>query len=274
VRAPTPTAAAEMAVPVRGDLLLRMNDLARRAATSWRRCQETRHTELRAAARALPGAEDLLALPRQRLDHATVRLPRALSANAQLHHTAYTRIASRLTPQTLRARIAGERQQIATLGGRSAHCLRVYVERRRERFDSVALRMTTALAAYAGARRSQIARARERTVALEDRARVAMNAVLQRCDIRLERAERLLAAVSYRAVLARGFALVRDLDNKPLRTAAAVAGGLPINIEFSDGSVRARTEGGVTPAPQPAPRRRRRRGSGGTDDGQGNLFGA
>jgi exodeoxyribonuclease VII large subunit len=275
VRAPTPTAAAEMAVPVRGDLLLRMNDLARRSSTSWRRCQETRHTELRAAARALPGAEDLLALPRQRLDHATVRLPRALNANAQLHHTAYTRIASRLTRQTLRSRIAGERQQIATLGGRSAHCLRVYVERRQERFGSLALRMNVALTAYTSARQNQIERARERVLALFERGRVAVNATVQNHDNRLERAERLLAAVSYRAVLARGFALVRDLDNKPLRTAAAVAGGLPINIEFSDGSVRARTEGGVTPAaPEPAPRRRRRRGSGGTDDGQGNLFGA
>jgi exodeoxyribonuclease VII large subunit len=74
-------------------------------------------------------------------------------------------------------------------------------------------------------------------------------------------------------VLERGFALVRDLDNKPLRTAASVAGGLPINIEFSDGSVRARTEGGVTPvAPEPLPRRRRRRSGG--DEGQGNLFGS
>src|SRR5947209_4785564 len=84
VRAPTPTAAAEMAVPVRADLLLRVDSLARRTLACWQRCQDARRTELRAATRALPTAEDLLALPRQRLDQAGTRLPRALTANAQI----------------------------------------------------------------------------------------------------------------------------------------------------------------------------------------------
>src|SRR6202453_3741901 len=53
-RAPTPTAAAEMAVPVRAELLLDLESLARRAFASWRRNQDTRQSELRSAARALP----------------------------------------------------------------------------------------------------------------------------------------------------------------------------------------------------------------------------
>src|SRR5690242_15590210 len=87
-RAPTPTAAAEMAVPVRAELLLDVDSLARRALACWRRSQEARRTELRAAARALPDADELLALPRQRLDHAAAGLGRALRANAQLHRVA------------------------------------------------------------------------------------------------------------------------------------------------------------------------------------------
>ena len=62
-----------------------------RGSTAWRGArlllaarQEARRTELRAAARALPDADELLALPRQRLDHATARLPRALTANTQI----------------------------------------------------------------------------------------------------------------------------------------------------------------------------------------------
>jgi len=51
-RAPTPTAAAEMAVPVRADLLAEVDSLARRSLVGWRRAQDTRRTELRAAARA------------------------------------------------------------------------------------------------------------------------------------------------------------------------------------------------------------------------------
>ncbi|MFT4279202.1 MAG: exodeoxyribonuclease VII large subunit, partial [Rhodopseudomonas sp.] len=67
-RAPTPTAAAEMAVPVRAELFVEVGGLSRRMLSSWQRGQDFRRNELRAAARALPGASDLLAIPRQRLD--------------------------------------------------------------------------------------------------------------------------------------------------------------------------------------------------------------
>src|SRR3954454_492879 len=67
-RAPTPTAAAEMAVPVRAELFVEVTSLARRGMLCWQRGQENRRSELRAAARALPGAAELLAIPRQRLD--------------------------------------------------------------------------------------------------------------------------------------------------------------------------------------------------------------
>src|SRR6202790_1853025 len=77
VRAPTPTA-AQMAVPVRADLLVDIGSLARRALSCWRRNQEARRAELRSAARALPGADEVLALPRQRLAHGAAPLARAL----------------------------------------------------------------------------------------------------------------------------------------------------------------------------------------------------
>ena len=79
-RAPTPTAAAEMAVPVRAELMVDVDSLARRALASWRRNQEARRSELRSAARALPDADEVLALPRQRLDHAALGLARARCA--------------------------------------------------------------------------------------------------------------------------------------------------------------------------------------------------
>src|SRR6266849_4456983 len=96
-RAPTPTAAAEMAVPVRVDLLSQIDSLARRQLSCWARGLEARRTELRAAARALPSADALLAVPRQKLDSLSERLPRALKANADIHHKQYLRCATRLS---------------------------------------------------------------------------------------------------------------------------------------------------------------------------------
>src|SRR5690606_8605762 len=84
-RAPTPTAAAEMAVPVRAELALEISSLARRSFACWQRSHEARRTELRSAARALPKLHDLLAIPRQRLDNASAQLPRALRANTHVY---------------------------------------------------------------------------------------------------------------------------------------------------------------------------------------------
>src|ERR1700728_1024779 len=80
-RAPTPTAAAEMAVPVRAELVVDVDSLGRRALACWRRNQESRRNALRSAARALPDADEVLALPRQPLDQAGARLRRGPPAN-------------------------------------------------------------------------------------------------------------------------------------------------------------------------------------------------
>jgi len=95
---------------------------------------------------------------------------------------------------------------------------------------------------------------------------------------RVERAERLLAAFSYREVLKRGFALVRDGEGRPLHSAAAVTGRMRLEIEFADGRVAAVADGEGSPqpgAPQPVmrPKSRPRGGSEGSG-GQGSLFGS
>jgi exodeoxyribonuclease VII large subunit len=251
VRAPTPTAAAEMAVPVRAELLLRVDSLARRAFACWRRNQDARRTELRSAARALPDADELLALPRQRLDHAAAGLARALRANAQIHRVAFSRIGGRLTPQLLRTN----------------------VERRRERFGALADRLGASLSANIAAAQTRIARQRERVAAFAARGERAIGVLLDRLEARFERAEQLLTAFSYRSVLARGFALVRDAAGHPLHAAAGIVSGTRLDIEFSDGRV-----GAVAGNPQIAPQiqvvpfsRRRRRPAGG-GEGQGSLF--
>ena len=247
-RAPTPTAAAEMAVPVRSELLLDIQSLAHRALACWRRNQESRRAELRSAARALPKAEDLFAVSRQRLDHAAAGLNRALRTNAHAHHVRLSRIAGRLS-----SRLLGNN-----------------VERRRERYLGLASRLRASVAANIVVHRTRLGQERERVVAFGDRARRAVRQCIAVQQSRAERGGELLAAFSYRGVLARGFALVRDAEGQPLRSARTVTAGMPLDIEFSDGRIPARAESGpaVERSPSPSGKARRRT----PDPGQGDLF--
>ncbi|MGB8528957.1 MAG: exodeoxyribonuclease VII large subunit, partial [Rhodoplanes sp.] len=110
----------------------------------------------------------------------------------------------------------------------------------------------------------RLAREGERVTALSARAARGMRVLLHRHAANVERAEQLLEALSYQAVLRRGFALVRGPDARPLHSAAAVTSGLRLDIEFADGRVGATADGKVIP------KRTRRDRSGGP--GQGSLF--
>ena len=100
-----------------------------------------------------------------------------------------------------------------------------------------------------------------------------MQTLLRQQGAAVERHGQLLAALSHRGVLARGFALVRDVDGRPVRLAAAVDPGMPLDIEFADGRVRARAEGASAGAAEPSPKPRSRpRSDKENDKGQGSLF--
>src|SRR2546421_10620852 len=94
-----------MAVRVRRELCVEAEGLARRSLLCWQRAQEERRNGLRAAARALPAAGELLAIPRQRLDCATASLPRALRANTHAHFRPLAASSPRLTGRGLRRQL-------------------------------------------------------------------------------------------------------------------------------------------------------------------------
>ena len=200
-RAPTPTAAAEMAVPVRAELAVEVTSLARQAFAGWKRAQEHRRSEFRGTARALPKPADLLNIPRQRLDRAAAQLPRALRANAHIYERRLSAIGGRLTKKILKTRIANAREHVQRLGETGRRASKRWMEQRRTRLDHV---------------------------------------------------EQLLKAFSYKGVLARGFALVRDADGSTLRRAASVGVGQRISIEFADGRIGATSdaEGAAPPKPK------------------------
>jgi exodeoxyribonuclease VII large subunit len=238
-RAPTPTAAAEMAVPVRSELFVEVSTLARRVMVCWQRSQEGRRNELRAAARALPAAGELLAIPRQRLDGAASALPRALKANTHAHFRRFAATGARLTVRVLHGQVTQARQRLTASGERMMHSARSLLRIRRDRYAGLEIRLKASKLSNAKAQRQTIARDRERTLRLAERAHRALATAMQRQQARVAHSGQLLAALSYRSVLARGFALVRDEQGVAVHAAADVGPGTHFSIEFGDGRVGA-----------------------------------
>src|SRR5512132_1990841 len=185
VRAPTPSAAAELAVPVRIELCARVESLARRSLACWQRGEEARRAELRAAIRALPTAEELLAVPRQRLDHARTRLPRALIANAQIHHQQFSHLSAGLTLKVLRGQVAQANHRLTVSGERIRLSARALLRNRRDRFAGLEVRLKASKLSNAQAQRNAIARDRERAQRLVERARRALETAMQRLGARV-----------------------------------------------------------------------------------------
>ncbi len=109
-RAPTPTAAAEMAVPVRADLAFTLSDLAARQRRAVYRPVELGRERLAARARLLPRPENLLQPQAQRLDDLAERLRRALGDRSAKGRERLAGVAARLSPGLL-TRSAAEAQR-------------------------------------------------------------------------------------------------------------------------------------------------------------------
>jgi exodeoxyribonuclease VII large subunit len=103
VRAPTPTAAAEIAVPVRAELLASVGEFGARAGLSARRTLERSSEQVQALLRHWPERDALLAPQQQRLDDLGERLPRALGGRLDRARGALGQAAGGLRPGLLKA---------------------------------------------------------------------------------------------------------------------------------------------------------------------------
>ena len=263
LRAPTPTGAAEKAVPVRADLAAALADLGRRQSGAIYRLVGQRLGDLRGLARALPRPEDIVAPPRQRLDRAATRHAGSLSKAQDRRHIVLAALSNRLAQQSPQAKMARAGQRLEALEHRMRRCLDVGFERRRQRLDHAALRLRSGLGARARLERERTIALRRRLSDFAPRARRAVDAKIKGQRAKLDALSQLFGALGYRQVLARGFALVRDAQGKPLRAAAEIGPGDRLDIEFADG--RAAAVAGAAGAPA-------RRGKSDVKPGQGSLF--
>ena len=283
-RAPTPTGAAEMAVPVKAELEATIASLGARLRGCLSRAQDRKRQALRAAARALPSADQLLALPRRRFDEAGIRLDRAQDAATERRRTRLDRL--RLSPATLSRRIELAHRQIERDLDRAGAALRARLLLRKAELAKAATQLPKCAEAFRRGLRRDLSQAgaRLRLEPVAQRlasARRGMETAMRQADTaftarttasraRFEQAARLVRSLSYQAVLERGFAVVLDEESRLVKRAAELSRGQPVAIRFADGEVTALTGGEASPRPKPkATARPEPKSPGG---GQGSLF--
>jgi exodeoxyribonuclease VII large subunit len=221
-RAPTPTGAAEIAVPVRTALIDASASLGLRLKRGLVRGLEGRRVELRAATGRIPRAETLFLGQRQRLDLIEARFGPSLRTLMTAKSSALISLSARLRPATLGADISRKAVQVASLEAR----LHAAFARRKARESEV------------------LGQGHQRTVQAAGRLEAAMRRVLAAKAERAEASAKLLNSLSYHGVLARGYAVVKNDKGQLIRSATAVKDDARLSITFSDGTMDARAGAG------------------------------
>ncbi len=277
-RAPTPTAAAELAVPSRTELLADLAQKTARLAGALDRGAQGRGAALAAAGARLPDLPAIVAQARQRLDDRALRLDLA-APNVLAARAAALARAERHIPDP-HALMAARAAALAHGGLRLLGALRQGVARHRDAAGGIGPRLDAALPGLLAARAAALVRA-ERGIPDPAAIIAARRGGLVNMALRLEgglrvslaghrdaaarllpqlrpasiqarmRAQRggldvlgaRLDGASYERVLARGFALVRDARGHAVARAADVRPASRLRLHFADGEVGVVSEG-------------------------------
>lgn len=135
-RSPTPTAAAERAVPVRDDLIYTLQDFNIRLEKASRRYLNNFVQNVESLGRGLPKPTELLSLSSQRFDDLSERLPRALKVGVERQEMRLKSIKILLRPETLKSdiRVAGEKLVIAE--ERTARAIGNLIVKKRNKYEN------------------------------------------------------------------------------------------------------------------------------------------
>ncbi len=261
-RAPTPTGAAEIAVPVRLDLRAQVAEDGARLANAAARILNERRTRLEGLARGLPQPGRLIGEQAQRLDDRVERLANAGPAYVAGRRNALERLAARLTgPREL---VAHKRHRLDTAARGLHTALDRLLTTREHRVGRAASGLRP------GALKQDVARRGRDLTALTARLERAGRRVVQDKGAEVDRLGRLLDGLSYENVLKRGFAVVSDAENRLVESASAANPGAGWAVRFHDGRVDVTVNGGgAGAAPEPSRRAGRKRSG---DDRQGSLL--
>ncbi|MBR9835813.1 MAG: exodeoxyribonuclease VII large subunit [Alphaproteobacteria bacterium] len=238
-RAPTPTGAAEIAVPVRAELQLSLDELMQRHKRALSR--HVRREQERVANARLPRPERLLETKRQALDFATTRLPRAVEI---LLHKLDARLNAAMSRLRSPEQVLNQRRaNLLTLSGRLTAGLQQSADRKRIDYTKTAARLRPEPI------RSDIQRSRKSLRVTSVRARPALLRIFDDKARALESETKLLETLSYQATLKRGYALVRTGSGQLVRDRQTAGQQAAMTITFADGDVNV-TPTGKAPTAQ------------------------
>jgi exodeoxyribonuclease VII large subunit len=242
-RAPTPTAAAELAVPVRLDLLAWLNGQEGRLITALTGGVTRRGQRLRDLSRALPRADTLLDQPRQRLDTWGDRLPAALIRGVQIRRVTLSETAGALRPGVLRRAVDTDARRLAVASDRLGSALGRRTREDRRRLDALSARLAQ--------RPPSTAPAHDALTRLAQRLSDAGTRQLTNWSARMSALDRLRETLGYKATLRRGYAVVRG-DGALVTTRKAAGQADALEIEFADGRLEV---GEASTKPKPSKRK-------------------
>ncbi|MBD3663763.1 exodeoxyribonuclease VII large subunit [Sulfitobacter aestuariivivens] len=254
-RAPTPTAAAELAVPVRHELAAGLEGQGARMGQLLSQGLSRRDQRLRDMARALPRPDALLDTPRQRLDRAVEKLGPSLMTGVQRRRVRLSDVSGLLRPATLSRRVAEGQRAVSGLGTRLSPALERSVSRRRDALAAISRRFRPDTLA------SESARQRQRFEDLTARLSAAGARQIDSWQKQIEARGRVLNTLGYEATLERGFAVVRS-EGRVVTSAKVAKKAGALEIQFADG--RMDVAGGKVAT---APSKKR-----GNPPDQGSLF--
>jgi exodeoxyribonuclease VII large subunit len=184
LRAPTPTAAAEMAVPERVQIVAMVDDCRGRLYQSLMRQVKNLGEMLRHIAARIGSPERVLELRAQRLDHLSSQLVNGLERHVQGAQQVFLKVGARLLSPSQMVMMAARNLEFA-----SSRLQKNYVQHIRDK------------------------------------------------QAHLLSFEKLLEALSFKSVLGRGFALIRNEDGNPIQSRHEVRSGDVLQIEFKDGQI-------------------------------------
>lgn len=137
LRAPTPTAAAEYAVPVRADLMGWLSSMEERRVRSLTSNLEIKRQRLKDLSRGLPTPADLVAMAAQRLDAVSDRLPRALSAVSNNKRTLLLQTSAGLRGRLLQSKLIDRTKEMNRFVKSIEANIRLIIQRNQSSLDGL-----------------------------------------------------------------------------------------------------------------------------------------